>query len=40
VESTFDEWMAAQRAKGAKVGPPDDFPDGATFTPHASLPRV
>ena len=40
VESEFEEWMAAQQAKGKKVGAPDDFPDGATFTPNASLPRV
>ena len=40
VESEFDEWMATQRATGRKVGAPDGFPDGATFTPSASLPRV
>lgn len=40
VESAFDEWSAAQRAKGARVGTPDSIPDGASFTPSASLPRV
>lgn len=40
VESEFKEWIAAQQAKRKKVGAPDDFPDGATFTPNASLPRV
>jgi len=39
VESQFGEWMAEQQAKRKKVGPPDTFPDGAAFTPNASLPR-
>jgi ribonuclease HI len=40
VESEFDAWSAAQRARNRKVGPPDRFPDGATFSPSASLPHV
>lgn len=40
VDSAFDEWMAAQAAGRKKVGPPDAFPDGASFTPNASLPQV
>ncbi|MCX5761733.1 MAG: ribonuclease HI [Gemmatimonadetes bacterium] len=40
VESEFDAWMAEQVAKRKKVGAPDGFPDGARFTPHASLPRI
>ncbi len=40
VDSAFDEWMAAQHAKGKRVSAPDPFPDGARFTPDASLPRV
>ncbi|HEY3288346.1 MAG TPA: ribonuclease H [Gemmatimonadaceae bacterium] len=40
VESAFDEWLAAYRARGSRASEPDAFPDGATFTPHASLPRI
>lgn len=40
VDSAFDEWVAAQAAGRKKVGSPDAFPDGATFTPSPSLPRV
>lgn len=40
VASEFDEWMAEQLARRKKVGPPDAFPDGATFSPNASLPRA
>ena len=40
VDSEFDEWTTAQRAKGARVEAPDGFPDGASFTPNASLPRA
>jgi ribonuclease HI len=39
VESGFAEWLAAQRARGTRTSPPDAFPNGATFTPNASLPR-
>ncbi|MEK7240674.1 MAG: ribonuclease H [Gemmatimonadota bacterium] len=40
VDSEFDDWMAAQLAGRKQVRPPGAFPDGATFTPNASLPRV
>lgn len=40
VESAFDEWLAAYRARGGRAGAPDVFPDGAAFTPSASLPRI
>ncbi|MHB8839134.1 MAG: ribonuclease H family protein [Gemmatimonadaceae bacterium] len=40
VESAFDEWLAAYRARGGHASEPDAFPDSATFTPHASLPRI
>ncbi|MBM3907000.1 MAG: ribonuclease HI [Gemmatimonadetes bacterium] len=40
VESAFDAWLEAYRARGGKAGVPDAFPDGATFAPHASLPRI
>lgn len=40
VESQFDEWLAAYRARGGRAGEPDAFPDGASFKPNASLPRV
>lgn len=40
VESGFDEWLAAYRARGGRADEPDTFPDGATFVPDASLPRV
>ena len=40
VDSAFDEWVAAQAAGRKNVGRPDAFPDGASFTPNASLPRV
>ncbi|MDQ8154967.1 MAG: ribonuclease HI [Gemmatimonadota bacterium] len=40
VESGFDEWLAAYRARGGRAGEPDPFPDGATFKPNASLPRT
>ncbi len=39
-ESAFDEWIAAHRARGGRASEPDPFPDGATFAPHASLPRI
>lgn len=40
VESGFDEWLAAYRARGGRAGTPDPFPDGASFTPSASLPQI
>lgn len=40
VASGFDEWLAGYRARGGRAGEPDAFPDGATFAPNASLPRV
>ena len=40
VESGFDEWLAGYRARGGRTGEPDAFPDGATFVPDASLPRI
>jgi ribonuclease HI len=40
VESAFDAWLAAYRARGGRAEAPDAFPDGATFTPSASLPRI
>ncbi len=40
VESGFDAWLTAYRERGGRAGDPDAFPDGARFTPHASLPRM
>jgi ribonuclease HI len=40
VESRFEEWLAAQRAKGAMGRAPDPFPSPAAFTPSRALPRV
>ncbi|MBA4071784.1 MAG: ribonuclease HI [Gemmatimonas sp.] len=40
VESAFDAWLAAYRARGGRAGEPAAFPDGATFVPNASLPRI
>jgi ribonuclease HI len=40
VESLFHDWMASEQARGARTGPPEPFPDGATFRPNASLPRI
>ncbi len=40
VESGFDEWLTGYRARGGRAGEPDAFPDGATFSPNASLPRT
>ncbi len=40
VESAFDAWLAAYRARGGRAKEPDAFPDGARFVPHASLPRI
>jgi ribonuclease HI len=40
VESAFDAWVAAQRAKGALAGSPDPFPVGEQFRPARALPRA
>ena len=40
VESEFDAWLAARRAKGGARGAVAPFPDGDAFRPAASLPRV
>lgn len=40
VESEFDAWLAARRAKGGARSAVAPFPDGESFTPAASLPRV
>ncbi len=39
VESGFDPWGDAKRAKGTKLASPEPFPDGAAFTASPSLPR-
>lgn len=38
VESGFDAWLAAKRAKGLMPRPPDPFPDSAAFRAAAPLP--
>jgi ribonuclease HI len=38
VESEFDRWLAAQRAKGAMAKAPDPFPERASFRPSRALP--
>lgn len=40
VESDFENWLAAYRAKGGRAGAIAAFPDGASFKSAASLPRV
>jgi ribonuclease HI len=40
VESGFDAWLAARRAKGGAKGTVSPFPDGDTFRAAPSLPRV
>ena len=40
VESEFDTWLAARRAKGGARGAVAPFPDSDAFRPAASLPRV
>jgi ribonuclease HI len=40
VESDFDAWLAAYRAKGGRTSETARFPDGAVFKASASLPRV
>lgn len=39
VASAFEEWYAAQRAKGAVRGELAPFPDGGAYRPSPSLPR-
>jgi ribonuclease HI len=38
VESAFDAWYAATRAKGARHADPAPFPDAASFRMHPTLP--
>jgi len=40
VDSAFDEWLAAQRARGQVRGAVTPFPEPASFRPAAPLPRV
>ena len=40
VESGFDAWLAAKRAKGGVRGDVAPFPDGGSFRASPSLPRV
>ncbi len=40
VESAFDAWLAAQRAKGTIEAPPDPFPPVPEFAPSRSLARI
>lgn len=40
IESDFDAWLAAYRAKGGRTTEIAPFPDSASFKPSASLPRV
>jgi len=40
VDSEFDAWLAAYRAKGGRTTEIAAFPDGASFKASASLPRV
>ncbi len=40
VESDFDGWLAAQRAKGAVRGTTTPFPEPAAFRPASALPFV
>jgi ribonuclease HI len=40
VDSEFDAWLAAYRAKGGRTSETAPFPDSATFKASASLPRV
>lgn len=39
VESSFDRWLDARRAKGGARGAVAPFPDGETFRPAPPLPR-
>jgi ribonuclease HI len=38
VESQFDVWLAAERARGKGHAEPDPFPNGADFAPAKALP--
>jgi ribonuclease HI len=38
LESRFDEWLAAQRAKGKMTRVPDPFPASTAFSPGRALP--
>jgi ribonuclease HI len=38
VESGFEAWLHAARAKGARHADPSPFPEAAEFRPHAPLP--
>ena len=40
VPSGFDEWLAAQQAKGKMTIPPQSFPDSASFRPMRAYPPV
>ena len=40
VESGFEAWLAAYRAKGGRVTDTAPFPDSAAFKASATLPRV
>jgi ribonuclease HI len=40
VASGFDEWLAAERAKGRMAAEPDPFPLGRPFRPARALPVV
>ena len=40
VDSGFDAWLAAKRAKGRMPNPPDPFPDSDQFRAARPLPRV
>jgi ribonuclease HI len=40
VDSAFDEWLAAQRARGQVRGAVTPFPEPASFRPAAPLPQV
>lgn len=40
VDSRFDEWLAAYRAKGGRTHEIAPFPDGGSFRASASLPKV
>jgi ribonuclease HI len=40
IESDFDAWLAAYRAKGGRTTATAPFPDSASFKASASLPRV
>lgn len=40
IESDFDAWLAAYRAKGGRTTEIAPFPDSVSFQPSASLPRV